>query len=535
MFDPPEIDLGEWDGFVDTDNPVANDDVDEEYCNAVEWNVVGFLPIGGSLYIVQGWSAKKKEGTRHWFHFEAARRGQEIIAVCMCGQGDFSCIHQRYFRKCISPNQEGEENVPERLARIVLFHRESVSSGQVIHRFSVSKNGGTTSLHGRAIVIHEGRDDGDGLWRCLRDSTQCIHIAAARRYLKNGIQEIESDEELEDMMEEIEGINLNCAISFQLVLPPKWCELKTDQLLYPRPPPLRQVPETLGMDREGACACRDGSRRLYDKNLPTFLRKCTVYTLSRAAHTSIELQRCTSCKRQYVGPETRHLGLFNLNNSLLFTHELLDEYTSAFTSSETPFNAWVQQVSRRYQAEDNSIPFVGVDTFRAAWFAYARLINFEGDKQCQRCGEEPENVVWDGVTLAYARKQLRAGLRPPTTVDSDSPVRPRTVAKRKEWLEDSVARKRLHHWIAKGGMSWGNDEKERGPAEERQREYPGIVESLQCVNKHLAFLFEEYLGNKAMERNGKWKPQREYKAFFEMVRSFKSIRIAELTLTTITD
>ncbi|KAJ4484527.1 hypothetical protein C8R41DRAFT_769410, partial [Lentinula lateritia] len=302
-------------------------------------------------------------------------------------------------------------------------------------------------------------------------------------------------------------------------LPPKWCLLESDEPLYPRPLVLRQVQETIYIrNGEGTCACRDGSRRMYSSSLPTFLRECTVYTLSRAIRTNIELQKCSSCERRYIGPETRTLGLFNLNNSLLFTHELLDEYISAFTSSETPFDAWVQQVSRRYQADDNSIPFVGADTFRAAWFAYARLINFEGDKQCERCGEAPENVVWDGVTLAYARKQLRTGLRPPTTVDADSPIRPRTVGKKKEWFEDGVARKRLHHWIAKGGMGWGNDEKDRMAAEERQRDYPGIVESLRCMNKDLAILFEEHLGVKVLERNGKWRPQREYKAFFEMVR-----------------
>ncbi|KAH7877328.1 uncharacterized protein C8R40DRAFT_1021702, partial [Lentinula edodes] len=416
----------------------------EAYCDAVERNVVAFLPIGGSLYVVQGWSAKKKEGTRQWFHFEAAQQGPDLIPVCMCGQGDHNCIHQRYFCKYMVSDQQIEERVPERPVRTVLFHQEAGSSGQVIHRFSVAKNGSGLSLHGQAIVVHEGRDEGDGLWRCQRDGTQCIHIIAAKQFLKKGIQEIDSDDELEETREEIEGMNLNHAISFKLVLPPKWCELESDVKLYLRPPPLRQVPETVSIQGgEGSCTCRDGGQQMYDDSPPTFLRNCTVYTLSKAVRANIELQKCSSCERRYVGPETRSLGLFNLNNSLLFTHELLDEYTSAFTSSETPFDAWVQQISRRYQAEDNSLPFVGNDTFRAAWFAYAQLINFEGDKWCECCGKAPENVIWDGVTLAYARKQLRAGLRPPTAVDADSPIRPRTVTKRKEWLEDSVARKHL--------------------------------------------------------------------------------------------
>jgi hypothetical protein len=39
-------------------------------------------------------------------------------------------------------------------------------------------------------------------------------------------------------------------------------------------------------------------------------------------------------------------GVFNFNNRILFTHDLLDEYTSAYTSSETPFVGWVATVSR---------------------------------------------------------------------------------------------------------------------------------------------------------------------------------------------
>ncbi|KAJ6456574.1 hypothetical protein DFH09DRAFT_961988, partial [Mycena vulgaris] len=80
-------------------------------------------------------------------------------------------------------------------------------------------------------------------------------------------------------------------------------------------------------------------------NLTTTIR-CVVYTLTKAVHAEIEVQMCHSCssgRRRYIG---HNLELFHYNNRTLFTHSLFDEYTSAFTSSETPFVAWVSVVSR---------------------------------------------------------------------------------------------------------------------------------------------------------------------------------------------
>ncbi|KAJ6525796.1 hypothetical protein DFH09DRAFT_1095509 [Mycena vulgaris] len=73
----------------------------------------------------------------------------------------------------------------------------------------------------------------------------------------------------------------------------------------------------------------------------TGVDRCVVYTLTKAVRAEIEVQMCHSCssgQRRYIG---RDLELFDYNNRTLFTHSLFDEYTSAFTSSETPFVAWV--------------------------------------------------------------------------------------------------------------------------------------------------------------------------------------------------
>jgi hypothetical protein len=125
----------------------------------------------------------------------------------------------------------------------------------------------------------------------------------------------------------------------------------------------------------------------------------------------------------------------------LFTHELLDEYTSAYTSSETPFTAWCTVVGRRYAGK---IEFPMEKLFRSAWFAYSRLQLLDADMTCKICGPTPETVIWDGVTVAFGQKHLLDTLRPPTVTDVLSPVREKVVYNpRQEFLIDKNMRKKL--------------------------------------------------------------------------------------------
>ncbi|KAJ3773143.1 hypothetical protein FB446DRAFT_642170, partial [Lentinula raphanica] len=405
--------------------------------------------------------------------------------------------------------------------------------GRAIHRFSVGKGGDTTSIYGRVLVEYEGTYSGDGRWKCAKDGIRCIHISVARKYLRQGLGELGDSSESEE--EEQEGIfneqdanqtirKGDTAISYLPIMPPIWCQISTDVELYQRPPPLRSVPNVIALT-EGSCACIDGRRMLYDITQSKITRDCTVYTLTRSFKTRIELQQCPQCpksRRQFIGPETRAMGLFNFNNSSLFSHELLDEYTSAFTSSETPFDAWVVQVKRRYSLNQEGAHFVNGGLFREAWFAYARLMKLDGDKSCLLCGKNPENVIWDGVTLAYGKKHLEGSLHPPTLQDQDSSERKRYPSPGKEWLVNVAERRRLHRWLQKGGLgSEGGQEQEKDS--ERRLELSGIQEYLHSVNASLGDLFLEHLGEAALNEGGRWKPERRFKTFFEILSADESL------------
>ncbi|EGO04522.1 hypothetical protein SERLA73DRAFT_148993 [Serpula lacrymans var. lacrymans S7.3] len=48
-----------------------------------------------------------------------------------------------------------------------------------------------------------------------------------------------------------------------------------------------------------------------------------------------------------------------------------DEYTCAYTLSETPFVAFVSTLSQRYQNHHSKVQFISEDAFRTVWFSYA--------------------------------------------------------------------------------------------------------------------------------------------------------------------
>ncbi|EKM78196.1 hypothetical protein AGABI1DRAFT_28964, partial [Agaricus bisporus var. burnettii JB137-S8] len=154
---------------------------------------------------------------------------------------------------------------------------------------------------------------------------------------------------------------------------------------------------------------------------------------------------------ELIGPDCRALGIFNYNNTMLFSHDLLDDYTSCYTTSETPFSAWIKVLTRRYKtwvkpsgARDNSSLFVDEGVFRAVWFAYINLVDFSGDDMvCPHCGPTPETIIWDGVTLSFNRKQVKESIYPPTTRHQGSIIREGRYPKPSYFIEDVQIRKLL--------------------------------------------------------------------------------------------
>jgi hypothetical protein len=219
------------------------------------------------------------------------------------------------------------------------------------------------------------------------------------------------------------------------------------------------APSVLHLLATSSCELSNGGN-VYDATKPVVLEPAYIYGLSTIFETKVELQECTACSytdRHWIGPDCRELGVFNYNNQLFFTHDLLDEYTNAYTTSETPFVAWVSVVARRYAIHQTVRPFISDDKFRAVWFAYTRLQDFRDDMKCPHCGPSPEDIIWDGVTLAFNKKHLRASLQPPTALHPLSAVRDGAQYDAHQQLLPDVALRRLIRLCLKGPKSGVDD------------------------------------------------------------------------------
>lgn len=153
-----------------------------------------------------------------------------------------------------------------------------------------------------------------------------------------------------------------------------WARIRSD--LPSVPPPFFNTSaafSSIHLDEQASCCCQV-LWSTYDLFQPTLTKECIVYRLTSVLKTMIEVQNCPTCKNWYIGPDCQSIGLFNWNNRTLLTYELLDNYTNQFTTSETPFIAWVTVVSRWYEARNASIPFINDQLFCTVWFSYICLV-----------------------------------------------------------------------------------------------------------------------------------------------------------------
>lgn len=324
-------------------------------------------------------------------------------------------------------------------------------------------------------------------------------------------------------------------ISYMPILPPLWAALPTDTAHYKRPRPLTTIPSLLTLDGQSSCSCKS-IQAVYNPARTTIESTCTIYTLTRGVPSHVQLQQCQACsgrRHQYIGPETRDLGVFNFNNRVLFTHDLLDDYTSAYTCSETPFTAWVKVLAQRYTTQDSQVPFVSEEVFRAAWFGYVNLQDFSNDMRCRKCGPTPEDTVWDGVTLAFHEKHLLPSLRPPTTLHENSAIRKAKYVPTQQVLKDKKLRKMIKNIILGPSLckaATQNDSDDEDATEgvgghgrtltddtliERLTSIPLAYELLNTIDSSLAKLFRDHFGLVAISSG--IKPPPPYKRLFLQV------------------
>ena len=216
------------------------------------------------------------------------------------------------------------------------------------------------------------------------------------------------------------------AVSHLAAPPPRWCSLPhEDAFMSPRLTHGQR--KDFPYDSTARCVCgysesASSNAEAAHKRAPPISRVATLYGLTESTSVTIGLRSCPNCKhaRRLMGPDLGSYGLFNWNNHILFTHELLNAYTNAYTASETPFSAFCLTIRRSYMDHDITMKFCSDETFVRVWFAFAKIQQLDSEMKCPVCGPYPQVVIADGISLSTHTSKLVSTIRPPTFTDTSS-------------------------------------------------------------------------------------------------------------------
>lgn len=378
-----------------------------------------------------------------------------ISLVCDCpDQHRLGCIHICLFKTHahhILP-LEPFSSTPHPSAFLVTH---SAILGSFI--FSVSSTRGAGLRGGKRTIVSLSRN---GRWSCRSCPSRgrCHHEVFAIEYaLHAGITDEKGtlDPDLAEEAPDVESEEsspvpfVKSPISYLPIPPPRWCQLSTDVLSYPSPPLSNFPPSLLPLDSSSRCCCGG----MKPENVDTITQPFVVFGARTATRCEIEVANCTICchRLRKYGSDCSTAGIFNWNNLFGFTHELLNEYTSLFTSSVVPLSAFVTTRHRAYSDSLSPLPFCSAKTFTHVWFAFTELQVLNSGMQCLSCGKHPEIVIADGVSIAYSSSKFIQGLQPPSATSPASPVNNMVIpgpADSRKAISDRGLRKEVQALVA---------------------------------------------------------------------------------------
>ena len=138
----------------------------------------------------------------------------------------------------------------------------------------------------------------------------------------------------------------------------------------------------------------------------------------------VQSLRCEKCSK-ILHYEGREDSIFNYNNSLLFSHFLLNSYTSQFCTQSCPFTAFVTAQKQNYENCGVDSSFISIPTFISVWFSFVKLQNWQLNYSCPRCLNRPKMIFCDGTGLSIKRSRA-SNLRSPCWIDESLPTREST-------------------------------------------------------------------------------------------------------------
>jgi len=202
-------------------------------------------------------------------------------------------------------------------------------------------------------------------------------------------------------------------VSHLPIPPPAWCRLPTDAMASKKPP--QSFPDVFPLDNSSRCSCGNTD---YAGN-PVTINPYVIYTPSTALQLAIETIYCCECSNKHgrIGPDLSNYAILNWNNKIGIAHQVLNQYTSHLTRSETPFNAFYGTIQDEYLNNESPIQLCHPEIFEYAWLAFVRLQKIESNMQCSECGSHPKVVIADGISVSFPNHHRTETLHPPTLSD----------------------------------------------------------------------------------------------------------------------
>jgi len=169
-------------------------------------------------------------------------------------------------------------------------------------------------------------------------------------------------------------------VSHLPIPPPLWAQLPTDTVINKI---LAKVPYIFPFTYDGTARCSCGNSNYTEGTHPVITSRFVVYGSTMATEHAIQTIYCMACSNTHgnIRPDLGNYGILNWNNGFGFTHQLLNQYTSLLTHSETPFNAYYHTVEDEYLNNQSPIAFCDDETFEHAWFGFVRLQQLQSSMQ----------------------------------------------------------------------------------------------------------------------------------------------------------
>jgi hypothetical protein len=180
--------------------------------------------------------------------------------------------------------------------------------------------------------------------------------------------------------------------------------------------PPQDFPDLFLLDNSSRCSCGNSD---YTGVQAVTTNLYVIYTPSTALRLEIQTVYCSVCSNTHgrIGPDLSNYGVLNWNNKIGFAHQVLNQYTSHVTRSETPFNAFYGTIQDEYLSNESPVAFCVNEIFESAWLAFVRLQKIESKMQCSICGPHPKVVIADGISVSFPNHHRTDTLRPPTVSD----------------------------------------------------------------------------------------------------------------------